>query len=396
MHVSEDQGDTTSRVLPIANEDDLARYHLFESSAADKTACALPELLGYGPGDHANECYNSPFSILTRFRNPLDSMVCTGAFGERRGSAVHLGMDFHAPVGAPIRAVASGRVLYAGYLPCFSAFGRIVVIDHGANAYTLYGHVDPRKELLQPRRKGERYRPIRVTAGTQIASIGYHKPGESSSGPHLHLEILVINKAGGSITYTFHNPALYLPMTRTKKDLYPVCKAAYRSESRKLARLQRCASLEATRLRGLRGVLWTLSHTSGAPRMEPRNSGQPCWTTDALRLVMTNPSSFQKICSAVSDRVRERELGVSEQAVAHLAGLDRLKQSLGSVTPRSSWPRENGPHFPARHGHQTQAWSLSHLHTWTMDMPPSAPYTQAEERLRLHSALPSLNSTHTW
>lgn len=39
--------------------------------------------------------------------------------------------------GTPIHAVASGRVVYVGYM---KRYGLIVILDHGHNYYTLYGH----------------------------------------------------------------------------------------------------------------------------------------------------------------------------------------------------------------------------------------------------------------
>ncbi len=42
-----------------------------------------------------------------------------------------------APAGAPVKAVAAGRVVYVGYM---HRYGLIVVLDHGDNYYTVYGH----------------------------------------------------------------------------------------------------------------------------------------------------------------------------------------------------------------------------------------------------------------
>ncbi len=44
-----------------------------------------------------------------------------------------------APEGTPVKAVAGGRVVYVGYM---HRYGLIVVIDHGSNYYTLYGHAE--------------------------------------------------------------------------------------------------------------------------------------------------------------------------------------------------------------------------------------------------------------
>ncbi len=44
-----------------------------------------------------------------------------------------------APAGAPVSAVAAGRVVYVGYM---HRYGLIVVLDHGDNYYTVYGHAE--------------------------------------------------------------------------------------------------------------------------------------------------------------------------------------------------------------------------------------------------------------
>jgi septal ring factor EnvC (AmiA/AmiB activator) len=48
------------------------------------------------------------------------------------------GQEFAAPVGSVVRVVAAGRVVHAGPMP---GFGTIVVVDHGARSYSLYGRM---------------------------------------------------------------------------------------------------------------------------------------------------------------------------------------------------------------------------------------------------------------
>src|SRR5262249_7355065 len=48
------------------------------------------------------------------------------------------GMEFRADVGAKVLAVAAGKVVYSGVLP---AYGNVVILDHGARYYTLYGRL---------------------------------------------------------------------------------------------------------------------------------------------------------------------------------------------------------------------------------------------------------------
>ena len=62
-------------------------------------------------------------------------------FGSNRaGGRVHAGCDLYAPLGAPVLAIADGRVLESRdfYLGTFQ-----VTIDHGALGVVRYGEVSP-------------------------------------------------------------------------------------------------------------------------------------------------------------------------------------------------------------------------------------------------------------
>jgi len=83
------------------------------------------------------------------------------------------GIDIQARPGEPVRAVGSGRVLYADW---FKGYGNMVIIDHGDHYYTVYAHVD---ELFKT--KG-----TAVTDGDVIATVG---DTGSMTGPKLYFEI---------------------------------------------------------------------------------------------------------------------------------------------------------------------------------------------------------------
>lgn len=88
----------------------------------------------------------------------------------------HDGLDFAAPVGTPVLAIAAGRVTLAGRV----ADGAVVVmVDHGGRIESLYGHLEPGLDV----RDGDL-----VAAGTRVGSIGLTG---HTTGPHLHLEVLV-------------------------------------------------------------------------------------------------------------------------------------------------------------------------------------------------------------
>jgi murein DD-endopeptidase MepM/ murein hydrolase activator NlpD len=87
----------------------------------------------------------------------------------------HSGIDIRAERGTPIYAPASGTVVHAG--PA-QDYGTAVVLDHGQDIRSLYGHLS--KLSVEP---GQR-----VVRGTVI---GYTGNTGRSSGPHLHYEIMV-------------------------------------------------------------------------------------------------------------------------------------------------------------------------------------------------------------
>ena len=87
----------------------------------------------------------------------------------------HRGVDFAAPTGTPVRAVADGKVTYAGWR---GDYGRFLKIDHAGPYSSAYAH-------LQGIKKG-------VRAGAFVKRgqvIGYVGSSGASTGPHLHFEM---------------------------------------------------------------------------------------------------------------------------------------------------------------------------------------------------------------
>lgn len=70
---------------------------------------------------------------------PVDGSQIRG-FGERSSAGLRSnGVIFSAPAGSPIRAVADGKVAYAGAL---SGWGQIVMLRHARGFLSLYAHAD--------------------------------------------------------------------------------------------------------------------------------------------------------------------------------------------------------------------------------------------------------------
>jgi murein DD-endopeptidase MepM/ murein hydrolase activator NlpD len=110
-----------------------------------------------------------------RFRWPVYGPISSG-FGAPRASETgfHAGVDIAARRGTFVRAPAGGTVAFAGWR---SGYGRTIVIDHGHQISTLYGHLAKRDVV----------RGQTVEAGAEIGLIG---ATGHASGPHLHYEIL--------------------------------------------------------------------------------------------------------------------------------------------------------------------------------------------------------------
>lgn len=92
----------------------------------------------------------------------------------------HLGIDYAAPAGTPIDAVADGTVTYAGRK---GGFGNYVEIKHANSYVTSYGHL---KGFGKGIKKGARV--------TQGQTIGYVGSTGLSTGPHLDFRIKYKNK----------------------------------------------------------------------------------------------------------------------------------------------------------------------------------------------------------
>ena len=88
------------------------------------------------------------------------------------GIKPHLGVDFAAPTGTPVRAVGDGVVEFAGTQ---RGYGNLVVLNHRGGQSTAYAHLN-RIHV----RKGQR-----VEQGVLVGEVG---STGVSTGPHLHFE----------------------------------------------------------------------------------------------------------------------------------------------------------------------------------------------------------------
>ncbi|MGE5379988.1 MAG: peptidoglycan DD-metalloendopeptidase family protein [Methylocystaceae bacterium] len=122
-------------------------------------------------------------SLLKNYRWPVFGTI-TQVFGWHRRN-FHHGLDIAVPANTPIRAAASGMVIFAGWK---SVYGRTVIIEHRDGRQTLYGHA--RKLLVK---NGQT-----VARGQAIATVG---SSGNSTGPHVHFEVRVGGKAKNPVNY---------------------------------------------------------------------------------------------------------------------------------------------------------------------------------------------------
>lgn len=120
---------------------------------------------------------------------PVDGSI-SSQFGLRRvyngaTKSIHRGLDMRSPMGTPILAVADGEVVLADLL-YYS--GNAVYIDHGLGLVTSYMHMS--ELLVQPGQKVQR--------GEVIGKVG--STGQST-GPHLHLGLMVLGTAVDSVPF---------------------------------------------------------------------------------------------------------------------------------------------------------------------------------------------------
>jgi murein DD-endopeptidase MepM/ murein hydrolase activator NlpD len=129
--------------------------------------------------------YYTPAGLAMRkafLRAPVEFTRVSSAFNPHRQHPIlnlirgHMGTDYAAPIGTPVHAAGDGHVSFAGQR---GGYGNAIVLSHGANISTLYGHMS-------------RFaRNIHV--GTRVQQgdiIGYVGMTGLATGPHLHYEYL--------------------------------------------------------------------------------------------------------------------------------------------------------------------------------------------------------------
>ena len=103
----------------------------------------------------------------------------------------HLGVDYAAPTGTPVRAVGEGKVEFAGWQ---NGYGNVVQLDHGNGHATTYAHLN-RIEVEDGQR---------VEQGQRIGTVG---ATGWATGPHLHFEFRINERHKDPLVVAKSSPA---------------------------------------------------------------------------------------------------------------------------------------------------------------------------------------------
>jgi murein DD-endopeptidase MepM/ murein hydrolase activator NlpD len=135
------------------------------------------ETVGGSYFDANGKSLRAPF-----LRAPLSFRRISSVFGMRKHPILgimrgHMGTDYAAAIGTPVRAVGDGVVIFAGRK---GGYGNMVILRHRNGYITRHGHL---RAFAKGIHVGKR-----VTIGETIAYVG---TTGLSTGPHLHFEVLV-------------------------------------------------------------------------------------------------------------------------------------------------------------------------------------------------------------
>ena len=138
----------------------------------------------------------------------------------------HLGVDYAAPTGTPVRTVGDGLVEFAGWQ---NGYGNVVQIKHNNERSTLYAHMS-RIDV----KKGQR-----IEQGQRVGAVG---STGWSTGPHLHFEFRVNGQ---------HQDPLRIAKASEAVAIAPAAKTEFAALAQTLqARLDVAETLAGARGRG--------------------------------------------------------------------------------------------------------------------------------------------------
>jgi murein DD-endopeptidase MepM/ murein hydrolase activator NlpD len=145
-------------------------------------------LYRYTPPNGDPDFYNADGTNVKKalLRTPVDGARISSSFGMRHHpilgfTRMHQGVDFAVPAGTPIAASGDAVVASAGWT---GGYGNMVVLHHNSSYSTAYGHMSRIAKGIKP--------GVHVRQGDVIGYVGMTG---LATGPHLHYEVRVNNKA---------------------------------------------------------------------------------------------------------------------------------------------------------------------------------------------------------
>jgi len=152
----------------------------------DQAEAQYEALAAQAAGGSGLGVFNGSKLSMWPLRGPI-----TSGFGPRWGG-FHNGIDIAQPKYTPIRAASAGKVVTVGrpYL-AYGDTAVVVIIAHGFNFSTLYGHLD------------DLHWPI-VSVGQTVAAgqiIAYVGMTGFTTGPHLHFMTILDGRAVNPLNY---------------------------------------------------------------------------------------------------------------------------------------------------------------------------------------------------
>lgn len=163
--------------------------------------------------------------------SPMEFSRVTSGFAMRmhpilQKMRAHLGVDYGAPTGTPVRVIGDGVVEFAGWQ---NGFGNVVFVKHSGSDTTVYAHLS-RVDV----RKGQR-----VTQAQRIGAVG---ATGWATGPHLHFEFRVNGVHKDPLTIARN--AEGVPLTAEARPAFDKVAGAMRLKLAAAASLATTASAE--------------------------------------------------------------------------------------------------------------------------------------------------------
>ena len=132
----------------------------------------------------------------------------------------HLGVDYAAPTGTPVRTIADGTVEFAGVQ---NGFGNVVMVKHGNSNTTVYAHLS-RIFVKKGQSLGQ---------GQNVGAVG---STGWATGPHLHFEFRVNGVHRDPLTMARQSESLPVPVAL--KAQFDTAAAQVRTQLTAAANLQ--------------------------------------------------------------------------------------------------------------------------------------------------------------